>query len=116
MYARRVVGQVKRSACVIAPAATSSNRARPAKIGRPAASAEVHPAGRIALDERSKMAPDPAVQLEPPFTGLASNSSYNFQLSTSSTITWRSPDALAPPSIGAPGGIGYGPGSLSSPY
>jgi hypothetical protein len=39
--ALRVTGTVKRSACFIAPAATSSYRASPAKIGRPAASAEV---------------------------------------------------------------------------
>ena len=30
-------------------------------IGRPAASAEVHPAGRRALERRFQIAPDPAV-------------------------------------------------------
>ena len=29
---------------------------------------------------------------------------------------WRSPVELGPPSIGGFGGIGYGPGSLSSAY
>ena len=33
---------VNRSAWLIAPAATSSYRAKPGKMGRPAASAEVH--------------------------------------------------------------------------
>ncbi len=36
----------------------------PGMIGRPAASADVHPAGRRALERRFQMAPDPAV--EPP--------------------------------------------------
>jgi len=33
-------------------------------IGKPAASAEVQPAGRRALESRLKMAPEPAFQLE----------------------------------------------------
>ena len=43
-----------RSAWRIAPAATSSWRASPARIGSPAASADVQPAGRSALERRSK--------------------------------------------------------------
>ncbi len=35
---------------------------RPGRIGRPAASAEVHPAGRSAFDLRCQIAPDPAVE------------------------------------------------------
>src|ERR1017187_8908332 len=45
------------------PAATSSYRTRPGNTGRPAASVEVHPEGRRALERRLKMAPDPAIQL-----------------------------------------------------
>src|SRR5579872_422168 len=94
----------------------SSYRTRPGKIESPAASADVHPAGRSASDVRSKIAPEPAVHDAPAPTGFASYISYNFQSSASSTNTWRSPDALAPPSIDAFGGTGYGPGSLSLAY
>src|SRR5579862_2524297 len=51
-------------ACVTAPANTSSGRRRPGKIGSPAASADVHVAGRKASDCRLQMAPEPAV--DPP--------------------------------------------------
>src|SRR5881628_1747918 len=85
-------------------------------MGRPAASAEVQPSGRSAFEPRSKIAPEPAVHEAPPLTGCASNSSYSFQLSTSTTSTWRSPLEEEPPSIGASAGMGYGPGSLSSAY
>ena len=44
------------------PAETSSHRASPGKIGSPAASADVHPAGRSLSDERLHVAPEPAVQ------------------------------------------------------
>ena len=49
----------------MAPAATSSWRTRPGKMGRPAASALVQPSGRRAFDRRSKYAPEPAAQPEP---------------------------------------------------
>ncbi len=65
MYARWVRENVTRSACSMRPVCTSSNLARPARIGRPAASAEVHPSGRKALDSRSKIAPEPACQPVP---------------------------------------------------
>ena len=42
---------MNRSACRISPAATSSYRTRPGRIGSPAASAEVHPLGRAPLLE-----------------------------------------------------------------
>ena len=42
---------MKRSACLIAPVAASpSQRARPGRIGSPAASADVQPAGRSAFE------------------------------------------------------------------
>ena len=44
------------------PAATSSYRARPGRIGSPAASALVQPAGRRALLRRFQWAPEPAYQ------------------------------------------------------
>src|SRR5256886_2447632 len=94
--------------------AASSYRTRPGKIGNPAASADVQPAGLSALELRSKIAPEPACQLDPPLRGCASNNSYNFQASTSTTRTCRSPPDDAPPSIGALAGMGYGPRSLSS--
>ena len=83
-------------------------------IGRPAASADVHPAGRSAFEFRSKMAPESAVQLEA--CGNASYSSYRMQLVVSIAIACRSPVELLPPSIGAFSGTAYGPGSLSSAY
>ena len=43
------------------PRATSSWRARPGRIGSPAASALVHPAGRSRLERRSKTRPGPRV-------------------------------------------------------
>src|SRR5688500_11344920 len=85
-------------------------------MGSPAASAEVQPAGRTSLLFRLKTAPEPALQRLPPFSGYAANSSYSIQLSGSTIRTCRSPVALRPPSIGASGGIGYGPGSDSAAY
>jgi hypothetical protein len=111
-----VLGAVKRMTWSISPAATSSYRTRPGRIGRPAASPEVQVSGRIAFDRRSQVAPDPAVHDEPPFCGYALKSSQSRHASRSTTSTCRSPDELGPPSIGASGGIGYGPGSLSSSY
>jgi hypothetical protein len=60
------------------------------------------------------VAPEPALQLAPPFTGRASNISYSRLFVVSMTMTWRSPVPFGPPSIGAFAGTGYGPGSLSS--
>src|SRR5947209_17431492 len=57
---------VKRMAWSTWPDCTSSRRSRPGRIGRPAASADVHVAGRSALDRRLKTAPEPAVG-RPPF-------------------------------------------------
>src|SRR5215472_18178483 len=59
--ARCVVGTVKRRAWFIAPAATSSNRARPTKTGSPAASAEVQVYGRCSLIVMSQMAVESAL-------------------------------------------------------
>ena len=47
------------------PRATSSYRARPGRIGRPAASADVQPAGRTLFERRLQIAPEPAVQRLP---------------------------------------------------
>ncbi len=104
--AQRVVDVPLRHRLVVAHEAGEDRQTR--GVGRRPAR------GRSAFEPRSKIAPDPAVQLVPPFTGCASNSSYSFHASTSTTSTWRSPDADGPPSIGASAGIGYGPGSLSS--
>ena len=49
---------VNRIAWLIAPAATSSSRTSPGKIGSPAASEDVHVFGRSAFELRSKIAPD----------------------------------------------------------
>src|SRR5580700_11758848 len=54
--AARLDCSVKRNAWLICPAATSSYRARPAKIGRPAASADVQVYGRCSSAVRSQMA------------------------------------------------------------
>jgi hypothetical protein len=74
----------------------------------PAASADVHPAGRRALESMAQIAPDPAVGA-PPFQS-ASNSSYSVQVSLLTMMAWRS----LPPSMVMSGPKGYGPGSLSS--
>src|SRR3954447_24915754 len=52
---------VKRMAWSTWPDCTSSRRRSPGRIGRPAASADVHVAGRRALEFRLKTAPEPAV-------------------------------------------------------
>src|ERR1700686_642997 len=79
-------------------------------MGRPAASADVHVAGRSALLLRSNTAPDAHV---PPLPCCcAPNISYRWQLPESATSTCRS----LPASTGALSGTGYGPGSLSLPY
>ena len=70
-----VLGAVNRMACLMVPAAASSYRTKPGKMGKPAASADVQPSGGRALEDKSKTAPDPACQLMPDARGLASNSS-----------------------------------------
>src|SRR2546428_10706989 len=67
--ARLVVGTGKRKAWLMAPPATSSKRANPTKIGRPAASAEVQVYGRCALIVMSQM--DVASSLQFPRFKLA---------------------------------------------
>jgi hypothetical protein len=54
-----VSSAVTRMGWWMTPATISSRRISPAKIGRPAASAEVHVLGRRALDRRSHTAPEP---------------------------------------------------------
>ena len=70
--------------------------------------------GRRALDRRSKTAPDPASH-EPSGRGWASNSSYRTctRHGRRRGRAGRRPNR-EPPSIGAFGGMGYGPASLSS--
>src|SRR5215212_3284160 len=109
----RIVGAVNLSACPITPEAISSYRTRPGKIGNPAASAEVQPSGRNALELRFQTAPASPSQL-PSACGLAWKTSYNMQVPLFTTSTWRS--VLSFCSIGALVGIGYGPGSLWSSY
>ena len=102
---------VNRIACSIAPALTSSQRTRPGKIGRPAASADVQVAGRRSFafgPSRWKIAPLPAVG-SPPFHSAA-YSSYSVHVSRSIMFACRSD----PPSTWMSGPNGYGPGSLSS--
>src|SRR5581483_2260364 len=67
---RSVRAAVMRMAWSTSPAATSSRRSSPGRIGRPAASAEVQPFGRRAPLRRSHTAPDPAVGW-PPFQSAA---------------------------------------------
>src|SRR6267378_8476341 len=90
------------------PLATSSYRRTPGQIGRPAASALVHPDGRSACDLRSNTAPEPAVG-RPPFHEAA-KSSYRTQVSLLSMNACAS-DAG---SIGVVAVKGYGTLSLSS--
>ena len=56
---------VKRMAWSICPLRISSYRTRPGRMGRPAASAEVHVSGRRAFEFRFQIAPEPACQLPP---------------------------------------------------
>ena len=78
-------------------------------MGSPAASADVQPSGRSALDVRSQRAPEPAVH--PPLPAEAANSSYSTHVPCWSASTWAS----LPASTGALSGMGYGPGSLWAP-
>src|SRR5215210_5756799 len=110
MCAEQVLGAVKRRAWRIAPALTSSQRTRPGRIGSPAASALVQPAGLSAFERRSQMAPEPPCHWPPDFE--AWKISYRTQSSVSQDSRWAS----LPPSIFGLDGIGYGPGSDSSSY
>src|SRR5258708_7569586 len=101
-------------AWLTAPAATSSGRSRPGRIGSPAASADGPPAGRGAAERRLQMAPHPAV--DPLDEYCASQSSNRVHVSVLTMIAWRSPDAFCPPSIGVSAPNGYGPASLSLAY
>jgi hypothetical protein len=65
MNALRVSGTVNRSAWWIAPWRASDQRARPGKIGRPAASAEVQVLGRRWFERMFQIAPEPARQRPP---------------------------------------------------
>src|SRR5579871_3731473 len=60
MNPRWVCGAVKRIAWSMWPRWISSYRIRPAKIERPAASADVQPSGRSLFERRLKTAPEPA--------------------------------------------------------
>ena len=62
MYEVSVASAVIRMAWVMAPDCSSSWRTSPGRIGSPAASADVQPAGRRALELRFQMAPAPAVE------------------------------------------------------
>jgi len=73
MYASVVHESVNRIAWRMRPAATSSHRTSPGKIGNPAASAEVQPLGRRSLRSRSQIAPLPALGW-PPFHRAAYSS------------------------------------------
>lgn len=66
---------MNRIACRMLPALTSSQRTSPARIGSPAASADVHVSGRRPLVSRSMIAPLPA-RGSPSFH-TAANSSYS---------------------------------------
>ena len=71
----------------------------------PAASAEVQPAGRKALEVRSKIAPEPACQL-PSGVGQLFQVSNRRQSPLRSARMWRSPSLSGPPSMGASVGMG----------
>ena len=88
---------MKRIAWSTLPATTSSQRSSPGRIGSPAASADVQPAGRSALLVRSHVAPEPACQVLP--TLRVSQVSYRRQVAASTTIACMSPPEFAPPSI-----------------
>src|SRR5690242_4014092 len=60
-----VVSVVKRMAWSTYPSRTSFQRSSPGRIGRPAASAEVHPLGRSLFDDSDHTAPEPARQVLP---------------------------------------------------
>ena len=98
------LGAVKRSAWSIRRPTTSSQRASPGKIGSPAASADVQPAGRSLSDDRLHVAPDPAVQ--PRLVWRRSYSSYSRHVLLSTSSAWRSPVDRGPPSMWTLRGIG----------
>jgi hypothetical protein len=88
-------------ACVMLPAMISSGRRRSGVMGKPAASAEVQPIGRIALELRSHTAPEPACGVWPFRKFCRLKISYSLQLFLLTTSAWRSlPDgAPGPPSM-----------------
>src|SRR5262245_43780893 len=73
MYDACVDATVTRIAWSMWPDFMSAQVTSPGRIGRPAASADVQPAGRSLLLARSKIAPEPAFQPLP--FGYAANSS-----------------------------------------
>ena len=60
---RALGGEAQRVADRARSTASPSQRARPGRIGSPAASADVQPAGRRAFERRFQIAPDQAAQL-----------------------------------------------------
>ena len=107
-HARLLRLTVTRSACLIAPRLTSGYLASSGRIGSPAASAEVHPAGRSLVERRFHVAPEPA--LHAPGRPSRSNSSYSRHAPLSHSSACRSP----PPSTWTRLGIGYRTRSDSS--
>src|ERR1017187_1944413 len=119
MYPERVRCAVNRIACmigfpVLTACSTGVKFSSPGRIGSPAASAEVQPAGRSALDLRFQIAPEPAV--DPCAEKRASHISYSVHESLLTMIACRSPPAFWPPSIRVSGPNGYGPLLLSLAY
>ena len=114
MYAFCVRGIATLRAWLIAPAWTSSTRARPGRIGSPAASADVWPSGRRAFERRSNVAA--LYTLQPSSgCGTASNNSNSRQIAATQDQHVVVGGGVAPASsIGASPGMGYGPASLSA--
>ena len=82
----RVSGAVNRSAWVISPAATSSQRTSPGRIGSPAASADVQPAGRSSFERGPRSRPSRHATRR---RAAGANSSYRLQASVSTMSMWR---------------------------
>jgi hypothetical protein len=76
-------------ACATSPRSHSSKRTTEGKIGRPAASAEVHRSGRIAFDVRSNV--DACDASQPEAVLRICQNSYSLPRDGSTTIAWRSP-------------------------
>src|SRR5579875_3095797 len=113
-YRVAVVGAVMRIAWSTYPRFTSSQRSRPGRIGSPAASADVQPAGLSRSLRSDHVAPEPAVQ--PLLVSRVFHVSYSRQVALSTTMACRSPPALRPPSIFVSGPSGYRTRSLSDAY
>src|SRR5256885_9246014 len=92
MYSRRVLPTAKRIACSTKPRSHSSKRATAGNSGSPAASPEVHPAGRKTFEFKLNFAPFD--DCHPLCVNFICHVSQNDPVPGATMIPWRSPPLL----------------------